>query len=165
MTLLRWSLSALAALSACDSDDGSNGGDDVAGNADGGDTDASAGDIRADAASDSAADASGTKLCMNETDRPLVASDAVFMPVYQACVRECSASGEPEAVCVSNCLGKELGISAGCAGCWGDYVHCAVVACPACADPEAATCYQCLDGSEDARACFHVMSECTGFTF
>jgi hypothetical protein len=155
MTRSTFAFSLLAvtalAVAACGDDDG--GGDE--GNDGKGGNNGTGGSPPVDNVS---CDPDAATTCQNEMDCPFVADGSVRVAAQTCGGGECLASEDED--CARDCILAELDISAGCAGCYADFVNCTIAQClaPCIAGADSEGCLDC----QETSGCRPDFDDCSG---
>ncbi len=98
----------------------------------------------------------GDGACQNEADQAII-SEVDVTAEASSCGLGCLGQG-PE--CGANCVVEKTGLTADCAGCYGESINCAIENCVAAcaADPAAEACVEC----REENGCTPGFYECSG---
>jgi hypothetical protein len=90
-------------------------------------TDAGTVDAADGSVSDAGADAGPVDACLNPADQTVLSDSTKVSKSAQDCGFGCFANEDPN--CDADCMQMNLGLSRGCATCWGDSIRCAAQNC------------------------------------
>ncbi len=100
---------------------------------------------------------SGAGACDNASDQAIL-NTIDPQAAASDCGGGCFSASDPGG-CTTDCLISQTGLTAGCAGCFGDLLQCAIDSCLLqCVDPASPGCAACTE-----EACLGPFSACSGY--